>query len=108
MSWASWTTRAVFAHPDGVKTAEVGPVLTGELDVHTTWTKDDCLAHVTVQYSGGAEWLQLAGSPVLCPGEAESRTLHDAVIHAIRAGEPRPLSIADRWAHPATGADAST
>lgn len=53
MSWASWTTRGIFAGRDGVQTGEAGPVLTGELDIHTTWTEADGLAHVTVQYSGG-------------------------------------------------------
>ncbi|MFB6809217.1 hypothetical protein [Streptomyces sp. NPDC056387] len=94
MSWASWTTRGVFAGRDGVRTGEGGPVLTGELDVHTTWTEAERLAHVTVQYSGASEWLPLLGSPVPCGSEDASRTLHDAVIHAIRAGHTEPLSFA--------------
>lgn len=68
------------------------PVLTGELDIHTTWTEADGLAHVTVQYSGGSDWLPLAGSPVPCPSEEASRALHDAVIHSVRAGAILPLS----------------
>ncbi|MEU9148488.1 hypothetical protein [Streptomyces sp. NPDC048349] len=92
MSWASWTTLGIFAGRDGVKTGESGLVLNGELDIHTTWTEIDGLAHVTVQYSGASEWLPLAGSPVPCPSEEASRALHDAVIHAVRAGSSLPLS----------------
>ncbi|MEU9304829.1 hypothetical protein [Streptomyces sp. NPDC048269] len=91
MSWASWTTRGIFAGRDGVQTGEAGRVLTGELDIHTTWTEAEALAHVTVQYSGGSDWLPLAGSPVPCPSEEASRALHDAVIHSIRAGATLPL-----------------
>lgn len=91
MSWASWTTPGVFAGRNGVRTGEEGLVLMGELDVHTTWTEVEGMAHVTVQYSGGSEWLPLAGSPVPCPSEAASRALHDAVIHAIRGGGAVPL-----------------
>ncbi|GAA0300863.1 hypothetical protein GCM10010302_44310 [Streptomyces polychromogenes] len=90
MSWASWTTRGVFAGHGGVRTEE-GSILTGELDVHTTWTADDGLAHVTVQYSGGAHWLTLSGSPVACTGEEASRALHEAVVDAVRAGGPAVL-----------------
>ncbi|MFF5447244.1 hypothetical protein [Streptomyces sp. NPDC012888] len=93
MNWASWTTRNVFAGRGGVRTVEAG-ILTGALDVHTTWTEDDRLAHVAVQYSGASEWLRLAGSPASCPSESASRVLHDAVIDAVRAGGaaalPRP------------------
>ncbi|MGW7436927.1 hypothetical protein [Streptomyces sp. NPDC054849] len=92
MSWASWTTRGIFAGRNGVETGEAGPVLTGELDVHTTWTEVDGLAHVTVQYSGASDWLPLVGSPVPCPSEDASRALHDAVIHAIRGGATLPLN----------------
>ncbi|MFD8146785.1 hypothetical protein [Streptomyces sp. NPDC059708] len=87
MSWASWTTLGVFAGHGGVRTAE-GGVLTGELDVHTTWTAGDGLAHVTVQYSGGSHWHTLSGSPVACSGEEASRALHEAVVDAVRAGGP--------------------
>ncbi|MEU8461677.1 hypothetical protein [Streptomyces sp. NPDC029003] len=88
MSWASWTTRGVFAGRAGVRTGEGGPVLTGELDVHTTWIEATGLAQVTVQYSGASEWFPLAESPIPCTGEAESRALHDLVIASIRAGTP--------------------
>lgn len=91
MSWASWTTLGIFAGRDGVRTGEAGHVLTGELDVHTTWTEEEGLAHITVQYSGASEWLPLAGSPVACPSEEASRALHDTVIHAIRDGAALPL-----------------
>lgn len=98
MSWASWTTLGIFAGRDGVRTGEAGHVLTGELDVHTTWTEEEGLAHITVQYSGASEWLPLAGSPVACPSEEASRALHDTVIHAIRDGAALP------WTRPAPGA----
>ncbi|MEU9081327.1 hypothetical protein [Streptomyces sp. NPDC048357] len=100
MSWASWTTRGIFTGRSGVETGETGEsgetagtglVLTGELDIHTTWTEADGLAHITVQYAGASEWLPLVGSPVLCPSEGASRDLHDEVIDAIRAGAARPL-----------------
>ncbi|AQT76119.1 hypothetical protein [Streptomyces sp. fd1-xmd] len=92
MSWASWTTRGIFAGRDGVVTGEEGPVLTGELDIHTTWTEVEGLAHITVQYSGASDWLPLAGSPVPCPSEEASRALHEAVINSVRAGATLPLS----------------
>ncbi|AZM87467.1 MULTISPECIES: hypothetical protein [Streptomyces] len=85
MTWASWTTRGVFAGRGGVRTAE-SVLLTGELDVHTTWTEDDRLARVAVQHSGATEWLTLAGSPAPCPSEEASRALHDAVLLAVRTG----------------------
>ncbi|MFF5703614.1 hypothetical protein ACFY7H_14060 [Streptomyces sp. NPDC012794] len=90
MSWASWTTRGVFAGRGGVRTAE-SVLLTGELDVHTTWTQADGLAHVAVQHSGATEWLTLAGSPAPCPSEGASRALHDAVLLAVRAGDAATL-----------------
>ncbi|MFF3014746.1 hypothetical protein [Streptomyces sp. NPDC057939] len=91
MNWASWTTRGVFAGRDGVHTGGEGPVLTGELDIHTTWIEADGLAQVTVQYSGASEWLPLAGSPVPCADEGASRALHEEVIRAVRAGAAFPL-----------------
>ncbi|MEU9253679.1 hypothetical protein AB0D66_17710 [Streptomyces sp. NPDC048270] len=105
MSWASWTTPGVFAGRDGVRTGEAGPVLTGELDVHTTWIEADGLAHVTVQYSGASDWLPLAGSPVPCPSETASRTLHDAVIHSIRTGAALPLDAGAALPHPDPAAE---
>ncbi|MFD6228668.1 hypothetical protein ACFWFZ_17545 [Streptomyces sp. NPDC060232] len=92
MSWASWTTCGIFAGRDGVVTGESGPALTGELDIHTTWTEAEGLAYVTVQYSGASDWLPLAGSPVPCPSEEASRALHEAVINSVRAGARLPLS----------------
>ncbi|WP_030208219.1 hypothetical protein [Streptomyces sp. NRRL S-87] len=97
MSWASWTTRGVFAGRGGVRTDEAG-ILDGELDVHTTWTESDGLAHVTVQYSGGSHWLTLSGSPIACPSEDASRALHDAVIEAVRAEGPTVLPAVPPWA----------
>ncbi|WP_411104188.1 hypothetical protein [Streptomyces sp. cmx-4-9] len=92
MSWASWTTCGVFTGRGGVKT-EAGPLLTGELDVHTTWSQDDGLAQVAVQYSGGSEWLTLAGSPAACSSEEASRGLHEAVLGAVRAGGGATLPL---------------
>ncbi len=83
MSWASWTTTGVFAGRGGVRTEEVG-ILTGDLTVHTTWTGGE--ARVAVQYSGSSDWFTMTGSPIPCPSEAESRTLHEEVVHAVRAG----------------------
>ncbi|MET9605191.1 hypothetical protein ABZZ17_09000 [Streptomyces sp. NPDC006512] len=105
MSWASWTTRGVFAGRNGVLTGEAGVVLTGELDVHTTWIEADGLAHVTVQYSGASEWLPLAGSPVPCPSKDASRALHDTVIEAVRTGAPLPLEGGTPLAGPAPALD---
>ncbi|MFD9369752.1 hypothetical protein ACFWA6_18960 [Streptomyces sp. NPDC060020] len=102
MTWASWTTCGVFAGRDGVRTSGTGPAMTGELDVHTTWTEADGLAHVTVQCSGAADWVELAGSPLACPSEAASRALHDEVIHFIRAGATHPLAAGRALADPAT------
>ncbi|MEU9161348.1 hypothetical protein AB0D29_13885 [Streptomyces sp. NPDC048424] len=110
MSWASWTTRGIFTGRSGVETGESGEtgasgesglVLTGELDIHTTWTEDEGLAYVTVQYAGASDWLPLAGSPVPCASEVASRDLHDAVIHAVRAGAARPLGAETPLAGPA-------
>ncbi|WP_443042713.1 hypothetical protein [Streptomyces sp. NBC_00344] len=53
--------------------------------MHTTWI--DGLAEIAVQYSGALDWFTLVGSPVPCPSREESRSLHQAVIEAIREGE---------------------
>ena len=58
--------------------------MTGDLTVHTTW--DGRQADVAVQYSGGSQWFTLAGSPVPCFSEEESRHLHQEVVEAVRAG----------------------
>lgn len=83
MNWASWTTLGVFAGTGGVRTEEVG-VVSGDLTVHTTWTERQ--AEVAVQYSGASDWFTLAGSPVPCRSEEESRSLHQSVVEAVRAG----------------------
>ncbi|MGW1818470.1 hypothetical protein ACWCQM_33485 [Streptomyces sp. NPDC002125] len=83
MNWASWTTLGVFAGTGGVRTEEVG-VVSGDLTVHTTWTEGQ--AEVAVQYSGASDWFTLAGSPVPCRSEEESRTFHQSVVDAVRAG----------------------
>lgn len=82
-SWASWTTGGVFTGMGGVTTVEVGPIR-GELTVHTTWI--DGQAEIAVQYSGALDWFTLTGSPVPCFSREDSRSLHQAVIEAIRAG----------------------
>ncbi|WP_420710944.1 hypothetical protein [Streptomyces sp. NRRL S-118] len=81
--WASWTTVRVFAGRGGVHTETAG-VLTGELDVHTTWVDGE--ARVAVQHSGASDWFAMTGSPVACTTEQESRVLHEAVVAAVRAG----------------------
>ncbi|MFF7296620.1 hypothetical protein [Streptomyces sp. NPDC008265] len=94
MTWASWTTQGVYAGRGGVRIEE-SAVLTGQLDVHTTWTEADGMAHVAVQPSGGTEWFTLTGSPVPCPSAEASRTLHDAVLVAVRAGQAATLPHPD-------------
>ena len=89
MSWASWTTPRVFTGPAGVRTVEAG-LLRGELDIHTTWAEGQAI--VTVQYSGSADWYTLAGSPVVCATEGESRDLHQHLVERIRAGE-EPITL---------------
>ncbi|MGJ5694734.1 hypothetical protein ACM6RM_16350, partial [Streptomyces pratensis] len=80
---ASWTTCGVFAGTGGVRTEEVG-VVKGDLTVHTTWSNGQ--AEVAVQYSGASEWYTMAGSPVPCPSEEASRSFHQSVVEAVRAG----------------------
>ncbi len=84
MSWASWTTSGVYTGTGGVRTEEAG-ILSGDLTVHTTWF--DGQASVAVQYSGSSDWFTLVGSPVPCPSEEESRSFHQSVVEAVRAGE---------------------
>ncbi|MGW6566755.1 hypothetical protein [Streptomyces sp. NPDC054975] len=84
MSWASWTTPGVYTGRGGVLTDEVGAV-TGDLTVHTTWADGE--ARVAVQYTGASDWFTMAGSPVPCSSEAESRDLHEAVVEAVRVGQ---------------------
>ncbi|MFD3807231.1 hypothetical protein ACFWSF_15725 [Streptomyces sp. NPDC058611] len=84
MDWASWTTVNVFAGRGGVRTEEAG-ALTGDLTVHTTWTGAE--ARVSVQYSGSSDWFTLAGSPLPCASERDSRDLHDVVVELVRAGK---------------------
>ncbi|MEU4080069.1 hypothetical protein DEJ44_02055 [Streptomyces venezuelae] len=85
MSWASWTTAGVYTGRGGVLTVE-GGVVTGDLTVHTTWTRVEREARVAVQYSGASDWFTMSGSPVPCESEEESRDLHDAVVAAVREG----------------------
>lgn len=83
MSWASWTTVGVTSGKGGVRTDERG-IVNGDLSVHTTWVDD--LATITVQYSGDDNWFTVAGSPVPCPSERDSRELHQAMVEAVRRG----------------------
>ena len=90
MSWASWTTAGVFSGPAGVSTVEAG-VLTGQLDIHTTWAEGQAI--VTAQYSGSADWFTVSGSPVPCDTEMESRDLHQSVVDAVRESEQAPIAL---------------
>ncbi|OKK21894.1 hypothetical protein AMK16_01145 [Streptomyces sp. CB00455] len=91
MGWASWTTVNVFAARSGVRTEEAG-VITGELSVHTTWTDGE--ARFAVQYNGSSDWFTLVGSPVPCATETDSRTLHEAVVTAVRTGRASDMPSA--------------
>lgn len=93
MTWASWTTVGILARPGAVQTEEIGPMQGGDLTVHTTWSEDE--AQVTVQYSGALDWYTMAGSPVPCASEADSRAFHQAVVEAIRSGENAQASLAE-------------
>ena len=69
--------------------------MTGNLTVHTTWA--DGTAQVALQFTDATDWFTMTGSPTPCPSEAASRTLHDAVVQAVRngAGAVVPSSTAD-------------
>ncbi|MDH2392514.1 hypothetical protein QCN29_27800 [Streptomyces sp. HNM0663] len=84
MSWESWTTTGLYAGAGGVRTDEAG-LLTGDVTVHTTWSKGE--AQIAVQYSGATDWFTMAGSPVPCDTAEQSRRLHDAVVAAVRRGD---------------------
>ncbi|MFJ8696447.1 hypothetical protein [Streptomyces roseolilacinus] len=88
--WASWTTVNVFSGTGGVRTVELG-VLTGNLSVHTTWYGTE--ADVAIQYSGGSDWYTMAGSPVPCHSEEESRALHQWAVEVVQAGGGAVLSL---------------
>lgn len=83
MTWASWTTSGIFAGAGGVSTDEVG-VIAGDLTVHTTWAAGQ--AQIAIQFSGASDWFTMTGSPAACPSEEASRTLHQAVVEAVRDG----------------------
>ncbi|GGQ64614.1 hypothetical protein [Streptomyces asoensis] len=84
MAAKTWTTADVFAGRGGARTDE-GGTMSGNLTLRTTW--DGARADVAVRYTGTSQWYVLAGSPVPCPDEAESRDLHQAVVDAVRAGD---------------------
>ena len=83
MNWASWTTERVYSGHAGIHTVEAG-VLKGELTIHTTWVEHQAI--ITVQYAGATEWYTVAGSPMSCASERESRALHQAAVDAVRTG----------------------
>ncbi|MCX2925586.1 hypothetical protein [Streptomyces sp. NEAU-W12] len=83
MAGATWTTKGVFTGRGGVRTDGTG-IMTGDLTVRTTW--DGGQADVSVRYTDTAQWFALAGSPVPCRSEQDSRQLHQAVVEAVRAG----------------------
>ncbi|MEU9116884.1 hypothetical protein AB0D04_35320 [Streptomyces sp. NPDC048483] len=90
MTWASWTTIGIYARPGTVRTEEVG-VIDGDLSVHTTWSEGQ--AHVAVQYTGATDWFTMAGSPVPCASEEESRSFHQKVVEAMRDSEVAEHSL---------------
>ncbi|MFJ4694039.1 hypothetical protein [Streptomyces sp. NPDC088766] len=69
--------------------------MTGNLTVRTTW--DGKQADVAVRYTDTERWFALAGSPVPCHSEQDSRQLHQAVVEAVRAGGgaavPQPTQL---------------
>ncbi|MFJ8113318.1 hypothetical protein [Streptomyces sp. NPDC096132] len=83
MARAIWTTADVFAGRGGARTDE-GGVMSGNLTLRTTW--DGVQAEVAVRYTGTSQWYALAGSPVTCLSQQDSRQLHQAVVDAVRAG----------------------
>ncbi|MES4891566.1 hypothetical protein [Streptomyces sp. NPDC096012] len=98
MALTSWTTTGVFTGPGGVRTDEAG-IVTGDLTVHTTW--DGREAAVEVLYSGTSQRFTLTGSPVPCPSQQGSRSLHQAVVEAVRAGGGACVPRHDQlWARP--------
>jgi hypothetical protein len=99
MTWASWTTTGIYAGAGGVLTEEVG-VISGDLSVHTTWY--DGQAQIAIQFSGASDWYTMAGSPVPCPSEEASRTLHQSIVEAVRAGAgAAPVSVDQGMVPPA-------
>ncbi|WP_340377338.1 hypothetical protein U5640_21170 [Streptomyces sp. SS7] len=83
MAAATWTTKGVFTGRGGARTDQAG-ILSGNLTVRTTW--DASQAHVAVRYTDTTQWYTLAGSPMPCPTEHDSRQLHQAVVEAVRVG----------------------
>ncbi|WP_406002578.1 hypothetical protein [Streptomyces sp. NBC_00829] len=90
MTWASWTTTGIYAGSAGVLTEEVG-VIKGDLTLHTTWSEGE--AQISVQFSGASDWFTMTGSPVPCPSEEASRSLHQALVEAVRESEAAPVSV---------------
>ncbi|MGW3628069.1 hypothetical protein [Streptomyces sp. NPDC000880] len=99
MTWASWTTTGIYAGAGGVLTEEVG-VIGGDVTVHTTWS--DGQAQIAVQFSGASDWYTMAGSPIPCPSEEASRSLHQSIVEAVRdAVGAAPVSVDQDMAPPA-------
>ncbi|MFI6447139.1 hypothetical protein [Kitasatospora sp. NPDC050543] len=82
-TWATWTTQGIISGPGGVTTVEVGPI-SGDLTVHTTWVEGE--ARLTVQYSGALDWYTVVGSPVPAADEATARSVHQAMVQAVKSG----------------------
>ncbi|MFJ6619809.1 hypothetical protein ACIQOW_19805 [Kitasatospora sp. NPDC091335] len=82
-SWATWTTQSIISGPGGVTTTEIGPI-SGDLTVHTTWVDGE--ARLTVQYTGALDWYTVVGSPVRAADETTARTIHQAMVHGVKAG----------------------
>lgn len=94
MAAATWTTRGVFTGHGGAR-ADEAAIMTGNLTVRTTWNGEK--ADVAVRYTDTEQWFALAGSPVPCHSERDSRQLHQAVVEAVRSGGgavvPQPMRM---------------
>lgn len=90
MTWASWTTTGIYAGSGGVLTDEVG-IIRGDLTIHTTWSEGQ--AQIAVQFSGASDWFTMTGSPVPCPSEEASRSLHQSIVESVRDQADGPVSL---------------
>ena len=98
MARAIWTTPDVFAGRGGARTGGGGG-MTGNLTLRSIW--DGAQAEVVMRYTGTSHWYALAGSPVPCPSEQDSRQLHQAVVEAVRAGGGATVPRYERVGRPA-------
>ncbi|MCC9306589.1 hypothetical protein LN042_05615 [Kitasatospora sp. RB6PN24] len=88
-TWATWTTKNVWAGPGGVRTVE-GAQLNGDLSVHTTWTGTEAI--LTVQYTDAQDWFTLQGSPIEVGDEQAARSWHQHAVEAVRGGNGGALT----------------